>query len=172
MVDAPRRSGRGPVPREVPSVEFAEMVRLLAEGIADAQLALDRNSAALVEELASRRVEIVPEVREVVAADGSVVYEQADLREVSLLELGVTPTFYQLAESTIEVSMDVEIVEEAQESRAGRRRLGLRASTAGLRRERKLRRELTAHSKLTTTLVPVPMPAALEPTRATVAEDA
>jgi hypothetical protein len=157
----------GPV-RETPSVGFADLVRMLAEGVADAQLALDRNSASRVEELAATKVSIVPEVREVVDADGHVTYEQGRPREVSLLELGVTPTFYQFSESKVEVAMDISVVEEGTEPESGEPRLGLRAGTSAVRAERKLNRRVTAHSTLTATLVPVPMPAQLEASRTTV----
>jgi hypothetical protein len=151
--------------RGATDVSFADLVRMLAEGIADAQLNLDRTSAGLVEELARTVVPLVPEIRESVDSEGRVRFEQADPVSVSLLELGVTPTFYQFSQATVEVSMDVKLVETEQESGRGRR-LGLRIGTAALQAERKLNREVTAHSKLTATLVPVPMPARLEPSRA------
>jgi hypothetical protein len=136
--------------RESPSVSFADLVRMLAEGIADAQTNLDRASAALVQELAAATVEIVPSVTEVIDEDGNVTFEQGDPQEVSLLSLGVTPTFYQFSQATVEVAMD-----------------GLFAGTAEVRAERKLNRDVTVHSKVTATLVPVPMPLRLEPTRTT-----
>ena len=157
----------GPV-RETPSVGFADLVRMLAEGVADAQLALDRSSARMVEELAATRVPFVPEVREVVDAAGHVSYERPPRREASLLDLGITPTFYQFSKSTIEVALDISIVEEETEASQGEARLGLRANTAALQAERKLHQEVGVHSKLTATLVPVPMPARLEPSRSTV----
>jgi hypothetical protein len=151
---------------ETPSVSFADLVRMLAEGIADAQASLDRTSAELVEELANTKVRIVPEVREIVDEEGHVTYEEAEPREVSLLSLGVTPTFYQFSQSTVEVVMDIKLVEEEKGDETGKRRLGLFAGTADVRAERRLNRDVSVHSKLTTTLVPVPMPMRLEPSRA------
>jgi len=156
---------------ETPSVSFADLVRMLAEGIADAQAALDRSSAELVEELAETTVKIIPEVKEVIDADGNVSFEQAEPREVSLLSLGVLPTFYQFSQSTVEVAIDVKIVEQSTETEKGTRRFGLMAGTADLRAERKLNRDVTAHSKLTTTMVPVPVPLRLEPSRTTTAPE-
>jgi hypothetical protein len=152
--------------RESPSVSFADLVRMLAEGIADAQTNLDRASAALVQELAAATVEIVPSVTEVIDEDGNVTFEQGDPQEVSLLSLGVTPTFYQFSQATVEVAMDIKVVEQEQEAGQGRR-FGLFAGTAEVRAERKLNRDVTVHSKVTATLVPVPMPLRLEPTRTT-----
>jgi hypothetical protein len=90
---------------EAPTVSFADLVRMLAEGIADAQASLDRTSAALVEELANTTVKIIPEVKEIVDAEGNVSFEQAEPRDVSLLSLGVMPAFYQFSQSTVEVVM-------------------------------------------------------------------
>jgi hypothetical protein len=153
--------------RESPSVNFADLVRMLGEGIAEAQASLDRASAELVQELANTEVKIVPEVKEVVDADGNVSFEQAEPQAVSLLSLGVMPTFYQFSQSTVEVVMDVKIVEGEKESGTGKRLFGLFAGTAEVRAERTLNRDVSAHSKLTATLVPVPMPLRVEPSRPT-----
>lgn len=152
---------------EYPLVEFGQLVRMLAESIADAQRELDRSSAGMLEELAETEVSVVPEVREVVEPDGHVRYERARSRRVSLLDLGVTPTFYQFSESTVEVSLDITVVEEGAQ-----RKPRLIANTAAVQQERKLNRNLQAHSKLRATLVPVPMPAQLEPSRTSVVEEA
>ncbi|HEX5593811.1 MAG TPA: hypothetical protein VFX35_10735 [Solirubrobacterales bacterium] len=158
------------MPRDLPSVEFADLVRMLAEGIADAQRELDRNSAEMVEELAHSYVTIVPEVREVIDTEGRVTFERARPQKMSLLDLGITPTFYQFERSTVEVAMDV-TVEEKAEAHDERPRYVLRADTTTLQQERKLNRKVEAHSKLTATLVPVPMPARLEPARSTTARE-
>lgn len=155
---------------QVPSVSFPDLVRMLAEGIADAQSALDRSAAGLMEELATTRVPIVREVTEIVDDEGNIDYEEAEPQEVSLLGLGIMPTFYQFSESTVEVAMDISIVEEQRGSKSQKPRYGLRAGTAALQAERKLNRELKAHSKLTAKLVPVPPPARLEPGRAVTRE--
>jgi hypothetical protein len=152
---------------ESPSVSFADLVRMLAEGIADAQTSLDRASADLVQELAEAKVKIVPRVEEVIDEEGNVSFTQAAPLEVSLLSLGVTPTFYQFSQATVEVVMDIKIVEKEEETGTGRRQFGLFAGTAEVRAERKLNRDVTVHSKVTATLVPVPMPLRLEPTRTT-----
>ena len=156
---------------ESPTVSFGDLVRMLAEGIADAQTSLDRASADLVRELAETRVEIVPRVTETIDADGNVTYAESEPVEVSLLSLGVTPTFYQFSQATVEVAMDVKIVERTEEAGEGRQRYGLFAGTAAVRAERKLNRDVSAHSKLTATLVPVPSPVRLEPTRNVVREE-
>lgn len=158
--------------QETPSVSFGDLVRMLAEGIADAQASLDRSSADLVEELAATTVSIVPQVTETIDADGKVTYEQAPPQEVSLLSLGVTPTFYQFSQATVEVVMDIKLVESQQVTETGKRRYGLFAGTADVRAERKLNRDVSVHSKLTATLVPVPRPLRVEPVRTTTGPEA
>ena len=153
--------------RESPSVSFGDLVRMLAEGIADAQTSLDRASADLVEELAGTTVNVIPQVIETIDADGKITFEQAEPQAVSLLSLGVTPTFYQFSQATVEVVMDIKVVESEQVREDGKRSYGLFAGTADVRTERKLNRDVAVHSKLTATLVPVPMPLRLEPVRTT-----
>lgn len=153
--------------RETPSVSFGDLVRMLAEGIADAQTSLDRTSADLVEEFAATTVRIVPQVTETIDAEGTVTYEHGEPQEISLLSLGLTPTFYQFSQATVEVVMDIKVVEQEQVREDGKRSYGLFAGTADVRTERKLNRDVTVHSKVTATLVPVPMPLRLEPVRTT-----
>lgn len=152
--------------QETSAASFADLVRMLAEGIADAQASLDRSSAEQVVALANTRVQVVSSITETIDENGNVTYETGALREVSLLDLGVTPTFYQFSEAKVEVTMDIKIVENTTES--GKRRYSLFADTAGVRFERKLNRDVNISSKLTATLIPVPMPIRLEPARATV----
>ena len=63
--------------------------------------------------------------------------------------------------------MDIKVVEQEQVREDGKRSYGLFAGTADVRTERKLNRDVTVHSKVTATLVPVPMPLRLEPVRTT-----
>ncbi|MBL8134010.1 MAG: hypothetical protein JNL42_19265 [Anaerolineae bacterium] len=151
--------------RETPSASFGDLVRMLAEGIADAQASLDRASAAMVVELANTKVEMIPAVTETIDENGNVAYSSAEPQEVSLLHLGVRPTFYQFSQAVVEVVMDIKIVENDTES--GDRRYTLFADTSNVRFERKLNRDVKVSSKLTATLVPVPMPLRLEPAQTT-----
>jgi hypothetical protein len=151
--------------RETPSASFGDLVRMLAEGIADAQASLDRASAEMVVELANTKVEIIPSVTETIDANGNVTYTNAPPQTVSLLHLGVRPTFYQFSQAIVEVAMDIKIVENETEN--GQKRYTLFADTANVRFERKLNRDVKISSKLTATLVPVPMPLRLEPVQTT-----
>jgi hypothetical protein len=155
--------------QESASTSFADLVRLMAEGIADAQMALDRSAAEMVAELAETTVEMVPSITEEVAADGTVTFTHGKAQTVSLLALGVKPTFYQFSQATIEVSMDLKLVEQINEDGTRKKGgLGLFAETSNIRFERKLNRDVSVHSKITATLVPVPAPLRLEIPRRTV----
>jgi hypothetical protein len=153
--------------RETPSASFADLVRMVAEGIADAQASLDRASAELVTELAQTKIEIVPRITETIDENGNISYEQGEPQEVSLLDIGVTPTFYQFSQATVEVTMDLKVVETKEKTEDRKKRYALYADTATIRSERRLHRNVTVSSKLTATLVPVPSPLRLDPERTT-----
>lgn len=157
--------------QEAPSVAFGDLVRMMAEGIADAQLELDRASAEMIVDLASTRVDVVRSITETINEDGSVTIIADDAENLSLLELGVQPTFYQFRESTIEVAMDLSIAEEIETESSGAGRKTLFAKTRDITSERKLNRDVSVSSKLTATLVPVPSPLRLDVTRSTVTAD-
>ena len=72
-------------------VPISDMIKSYAEGIADAQLALDQKSIALATELLKNKVSL---------PDGN-----GALRERTLLELGFAPTFYHFEEATIDISV-------------------------------------------------------------------
>jgi hypothetical protein len=150
--------------RETEQTSLADLIRLVALSVADAQAALDRSSADLVKELAETSVEIIPSIHETIGRDGAVEYTHGKPRKVSLLDLGVMPTFYQFSQTVIEIQMDLKISEATTESG---NKLALMADTAGIRFERKLNRDVSVASKITATLVPVPMPLRLEPVRNT-----
>lgn len=148
---------------EAPSVALADLVRMVAEGVADAQFALDQASADMIVELANTRVNVIRSVTETIEEDGSLTIKADEPQNLSLLELGVQPTFYQFAETTIEVAMDLEIAEEIEEESKGRK--AIFARTRNITTERKLNRDVTVSSKVTTRLVPVPSPIRLDVAR-------
>ncbi len=152
--------------REAEQASLGDLIRLVAESVADAQAALDRTSASLMKELAETTVDIIPSIQETITKDGGVEYIHAPSRTVSLLDLGVMPTFYQFSQTVIEIQMDLKISEAITESGTSKG-FALMADTAGIRFERKLNRDLKVTSKVTATLVPVPMPLRLEPVRTT-----
>ena len=149
---------------ELPDAPLAEVLTKLAEAVAEGQARLDLSSAQVVRELATTRVSIVPSIRQIIREDGTVDYEQGRVLEASLLELGVTPTFYAFSEATAEVAMDLKVSESTTESSTAQPRTFLSVATRSLRTERRLNRDVSVHSKLSAKLVPVPIPGRLEPT--------
>ena len=150
--------------RELPGVSLADLVTQLAEAIAEGQAKLDLSAASVVQELAKTKVQFIPEIRQVIGKDGSMRFEQAAPIEVSLLELGIQPTFYAFSEATVEVAMDLKVVEQTTGTTTQGKK-GLFASTQSLRLERKLNRDVKISSKITAKLVPVPMPQLLTTVR-------
>jgi hypothetical protein len=140
---------------------------MLSQSIADAQMELDRASAELVAELAYTKVNIVPCITETIGDDGSIQYSVPETQEVSLLDIGVTPTFYQFSEAKVEVAIDIKVVENVTESSDGTVRYGLFADTASVRYDRKLNRDVTASSRVSAVLNPKPSPLRLDPIRTT-----
>jgi hypothetical protein len=155
---------------EVQSTSFADLIRMLAEGIADAQLSLDRTSAEMLVELSQTRIDVVRSVTEKIDEKGSVTYENGKPQNISLLELGMLPTFYQFSQATVEVAMDLQIVENSTETKETKGLKTLFANTSNIRLERKLGRDVKIASKLTATLVPVPPPLRIEPSRNTISK--
>ena len=70
-----------------------------------------------------------------------------------------------MSRSTVEVTMDLKIVETKTKTEDRKKRYSLFADTATIRSERRLHSNLTVSSKLTATLVPAPSPLRLEPER-------
>src|SRR4030042_4177475 len=95
------------VGQELLAVPLPEMVMKLGLCIAEAQRALDENSVETAQLLAETTVSLVLAVTQVIAADGTVTFTNADPIDVSLLQIGLLPTFYQFSEATIEVTMDI-----------------------------------------------------------------
>ena len=152
---------------EVPSTSFSDLIRMLAEGIADAQMSLDRASAEMLVELAGTRIDVVRNITETIDEKGNAIYKPEKPQNISLLELGMLPTFYQFSTATVEVAMDLQIVENITENKEAKGLKTLYANTSNLRSERKLGRDIKIASKLTATLVPVPPPIRIEPSRKT-----
>jgi hypothetical protein len=156
---------------EAPHVSFADLVKLLGEGIAVAQKELDAASANLIRVLAEDEVDVVSRIEEIIAPDGTVSYER-HTEKVSLLELGVMPTFYRFSEAKVEVAMDVKVMQSQtqgpQRRERGRFLQWLFGDTRSVREARDIHgRDVTTSSRLTATLVPVPMPLPIEPVRVT-----
>jgi hypothetical protein len=89
-------------------IPFAELVRQTSLAVADGQLALDQNSVLTAQVLAETmfpKDSVIIAIVETVDADGQIT--KVDLlkndEELSLLAWGLYPTFYNFAETTIDM---------------------------------------------------------------------
>jgi len=151
------------VGQELLDVPFPEMVTKLALGIAKGQEALDRNSIATTLVLAEEKINVIPSITRTIKAD-TVEYVNAVAIEMSLLQAGLYPTFYQFSEATIEVSMDIKTKSEKQTSKdvSLKAKVGFAcwsgSIAADVKHSRKFSKEVHGTSRLFTKMVPVPPP--------------
>jgi len=157
------------VGQELLDVPLPEMVTKLAMGIALAQAALDGNSITTAKFLAETDVkDVVLAVTQTIAEDGTVAFTQS-LATMSLLQLGLLPTFYQFAEATIEVTMDIKTTTSTETNIkvSASAKVGFACWSASVNAEvshnRKFQKEVHGTSRLLTRLVPVPPPERIKP---------
>jgi hypothetical protein len=157
------------VGQELLDVPLPEMVLKLALGIAEAQRALDENSVETAQALAETEIPVVLAVTQTIAADGTVSYSQADPVDVSLIQIGLMPTFYQFSEATIEVTMDIKTTtsRETNVKVGAKAKVGFSMWSASVSvdvsHNRKFGKTVEGTSRLVTKLVPVPPPPRIAP---------
>ena len=157
------------VGQELLDVPLPEMVLKLALGIAEAQRALDENSVETAQALAETEIPVVLAVTQTIAEDGTVSYSQADPVDVSLIQIGLMPTFYQFSEATIEVTMDIKTTtsRETNVKVGAKAKVGFSMWSASVSvdvsHNRKFGKTVEGTSRLVTKLVPVPPPPRIAP---------
>lgn len=167
------------------SVPFPKMVFDLAQAIAKGQTALDRSSLATLRVLAKTEFDYVPEIVEVIQAGDTttaggvtvtgvdVVPQKTRSIPLTLLQAGLTPSFYQFTESVIEVKMSIsskvstqsefEFGVEATASAGFLFASGSVSSHVDFRTSNTYSYSAEGSSLLRTTLKPVPPPARMMP---------
>jgi len=157
------------VGRELLDVPLPEMVMKLGLGIAEAQRALDENSVATAKMLADTPMSLVLAMTQTIAADGSVSYTQSPPVDISLLQIGLLPTFYQFSEATIEVTMDIKTTTSSETNIkvSAQAKVGFGMWSASVKidvaHNRKFGKEVRGTSRLMTKMVPVPPPPRIAP---------
>jgi hypothetical protein len=179
--------------KDLLDIPFAEIVRNLAFAIAEGQLELDRSSIATLQFLMGTNVNIVPEISEVIepavrmvpvtgsapiAVTGVTVRASGALPvEMSLLQAGLLPTFYQFTEATIEVKLSITMKETETKETGGSTPLGRQTSKFGVlafgspvdyRTANTYSYAAQGSSVLRATLRPVPPPPRLIPSTVTI----
>ena len=105
------------------NVPFPSMVYSLARAIADGQKMLDKNSLNTLKELARTKFDFIESITEVLRPDPQPVFLPdgnqitvtgiavettiAEPTKLTLLQAGLTPTFYQFTETLIEVKIQL-----------------------------------------------------------------
>lgn len=157
------------VGQELLQVPLPEMVTKLALGIAEAQRALDENSVETAKALADTTIDVVPAYTQTIAANGDVTFQAATAVPMSLLEVGLNPTFYQFQEATIDVTMDIKTTTSTETNlKVGvKAKVGFGMWSASINIEashnRKFGKEVRGTSHLITKMVPVPPPPRIFP---------
>jgi len=157
------------VGQELLAVPLPEMVMKLGLGIAEAQRGLDENSVDTAKMLAETTVPLVLAVTQTISESGEVSFTNADPVTVSLLQIGLMPTFYQFSEATIEVTMDIKTTtsRETNVKVSAKAKAGFSAFSASVSTDvshnRKFGKEVHGTSRLMTKMVPVPPPPRIAP---------
>jgi hypothetical protein len=181
--------------KDLLDVPFAELVRNLAFAIAEGQLELDRSSIATLQFLIDPRnnVSIIPEIVEIieptvrsvpVTGSAPIPVTGATVRasgsqpvEMSLLQAGLLPTFYQFTEASIEVKLSISMKETETKETGGSTPLGRRTSKFGAlvfgspvdyRTANTYSYSAHGSSVLRATMRPVPPPPRLVPSTVTI----
>jgi hypothetical protein len=98
-----------------------------------------------------------------------VTFETAPTIDMSLMQVGLNPTFYQFSEATIEVTMDIKTTTSTETNvKVGfEAKVGFAMWSASARADvshnRKFGKEVRGTSRLFTKLVPVPPPPRIFP---------
>lgn len=174
------------VGKDLLQVPFPEMVKAMAVGIAEAQLALDMTSLRIAK-LMSGADEPGTEDDEDKGKNLVTFHNE----KYSLLELGFTPSFYQFVDTIIEIKMSISMSEEQTQAKSSFNMdseasfkaglgfmsvsgsAGLKVSTVSASFASKYQYSAEGASLMRTKLVPVPPPPILEQRiRAILEEDA
>jgi len=156
------------VGRELLDVPLPEMVMKLGLGIAEAQRALDQNSVETAKMLAETEVDLILGMSQEIT-DTGVKFTSTPPVKVSLLQIGLLPTFYQFSEATIEVTMDIKTTmsTETNIKVSASAKVGFACWSATVNTDvshnRKFGKEVHGTSRLMTKMVPVPPPARIAP---------
>ena len=159
---------------ELQEVGFGEILRSVAQGIADSQRALDLAAVQTLIVLSNTQVDIIPEVTEVITPQpitvpisgqpsvqvtgARVTATPSDPVQMSALQAGMQPTFYQFTETVIELRIAIQLRQATQTDTDGTQQIGIFAfaSHVNFRTQNTYSYQADASSSVTATLKPVP----------------
>jgi len=167
-----------PVGQQLLDTPFADMIRSMGLAIAEAQFALDEVGIRLAQ-MMSGRYEI--EEEDPANPGETITVEKTSLvrfdgQDLSLLELGFTPSFYQFVDTVIEIKISISMTRQNEYQRSRKTRsmraagglfLGMggitaRSSSVNASYASKYQYSAEGASLMRTKLVSIPAPAILE----------
>ena len=173
------------VGQDLLDVPFPKMILSMAQAISKGQMALDIASVNTLKVLANTTFDYIPEITETltpnpITTSGGVTVTGVDVQlektrtiPLTLLQAGISPTFYQFTESIIEVKMSISSKTEtesefefgAETSVSGGFLFasGTFSSHVNFKTSNKYSYSVDGSSLLRTTLKPVPPPLRLMP---------
>ena len=174
------------VGNELSEAPFGELLRSVAQGIAEGQQALDLTSVQTLIELTKINVSLIPEVTEVISpapidipvsgqpsvrvTGARVTAKPSPPVTMNALQAGIVPTFYQFTEVTILLKMSVQLREVQETDADGKKRTAFRAfsSNVNFRTKNTFSYDVEASGSVTAIMRPVPPPGRLLPSIVTV----
>jgi hypothetical protein len=177
------------VGQELLDIPFDEMIHNMAVAIADGQLAQDRSAIKTLQQLSTETTDVITSVTEIIEPDpqsvnvpgsGTIPYTGAKVRAsgvqtvpMTLLQAGLTPTFYQFTEANIEVKLSITMKKTAEATTDGKgnvipAKTRAFASAVNFRTAATYSYEANGSSCLKATIKPVPPPPRLTPRTVTV----
>jgi hypothetical protein len=175
------------VGNELQEASFGEILRSIAQGIADGQRALDLAAIQTLIVLSTTPVSVIPEITEVITAQSvtvpisgqpsievtgaRVTASPSDPVQMSALQAGLLPTFYQFTDATIELKISIQLRQATQTDTDGSTQTSgifAFASHVNFRTQNTYSYQVDASSSVTATLKPVPANLRLTPSIITV----
>lgn len=174
---------------ELQEAGFGDIISSIAKGIADGQRALDLAAVQTMVVLSNTMIPVIPEISEVITSQpitvpisgaggpGSIQVTGArvtstasDPVEMSALQAGLLPTFYQFTEAVIDLNLSIQLREATETDTDGTKSQGLFAfaSHVNFRTQNTYSYQVSAASSVTATMKPVPANVRLTPSIITV----
>jgi hypothetical protein len=159
------------------NVPFPEMIKSMGLAIAEAQYSLDEVGIRLAQMMSGEyEVETIDPNTGNVSTEKKEAYVTFDGEQLSLLELGFTPTFYQFVDTLIEIKVSISMSREYNYSRTRKSfsasgsaghaifwgSAKMKGSSVSASYAAKYQYSAEGSSLMRTKLVPVPAPAVLE----------
>jgi len=171
---------------ELSEIPFGDMIASVARGIADGQRQLDLESVKTLIELSKTMVQIIPEVTELITPSpmqvnvsgqspvtvtgARVSATAAEPVNMTALQAGITPTFYQFTEATIQLRLSMQVREVQEIDTEGTRstRFLFFGSNVNFKTQNTYSYQVDGSASVTAILKPVPVPQRLVPATVTV----